>query len=102
MGVSVSTQAVKELIKFWGNVRSFWGHISINGHMDLKLGGCSHQRGFLYWYFQGHLRSSWGYLSIYGSMDLKLGGCSHHSERIYLLVPPGSSEVMLVLKVVWT
>ncbi len=28
-------------------------------------------------------------------MNLKLGGCSHHSERISLVVPLGSSEVIL-------
>ena len=34
-------------------------------------------------------------------MDLKLGGCSHHSERILLVVPLGSSEVILGSSFVW-
>ncbi len=44
----------------------------------------------------GHPGVMWGHLSINGCMDLKLDGCSHHSERIFLLVHPGSSKVMLV------
>ncbi len=27
---------------FWGHLRSSEGHIIIKGHMNLKLGGCSH------------------------------------------------------------
>ena len=64
--------------------------------MDLKLIGCIHHsvRSFD-WYFRGHLRSSWGYSSIKGRMELKLGGCSHYSDGIFLLVPLGSSEVIM-------
>ncbi len=83
-----------------GHLRSSWGHLSVNGCMDLKLGGCSDhsERIFLLVHpgvIWGHLGVIWGHVSIKGHLDVKLGECSHSSEQGFIKVLLGSSEVIL-------
>ncbi len=42
LGLSVSIWVDKFLGVIWVHPGIIWGHINTNGHMDLKLGGCSH------------------------------------------------------------